>query len=84
MGTKTEKIYLEAFQANANQGILKSFQENILGAYNIEKKTFVLVQGTLLSDVSMPEELKGYRYNGNCGHIAIYIWDFSKYDEVSI
>lgn len=82
-----QKTYLDLLPVNLNQGLLVdncTEPMQIYGAYNSDKKEYVIKEGWLLSDFSMPDQMKGYKFIGIAGHFTVGFWDFKLYTERDI
>lgn len=85
--TENKTTYLDMMPVNSNQGLLvDNCTEPMLiyGAYNSDKKVFVIKEGFLLSDFSLPDGIKGFECKGKAGHFTVGYWDFVEYKEVDI
>jgi len=83
----TTRTYLDKLPVNLNQGLLvDNLTEpmQIFGAYNSERRVFVLKEGFSLYDFSLPEDIEKYTHKGKAGHFAITYWDFTSNKEEDI
>lgn len=84
---ETTKVYLDMLPVNLNQGLLVdncTEPMQIYGAYNSDKKVWVVQEGFRASEVSLPKSIESFAYIGKAGHFTVGYWDFNTYSEVNI
>lgn len=87
MTTVKNTTYLDVLPVNSNQGLLVdncTEPMQIFGAYNSDKRVFVIKEGFSRSDFSFPESIKPYKLIGVAGHFTVGYWSFKEYKEIHI